>query len=155
MSLQRKTPLRSKRATPRRLPPVRCSFQRCSTRPYVEGMCKTHATREAFRLRSLIVRARDRRCVARDFFPEVSCAGELQDMHLVRRTFHAIAWDPANGAAGCKAHHRFLTLNPDEHYEFCERLLGVEGYAALRERRRGEPPYLGDVLVELRGQVAA
>jgi len=120
-------------------------------------MCKSHAWKKADDLVSRYIRERDGRCVAREFFPDIACLGALQHMHLVRRRYQALRWDVGegtdgigNGAAGCVAHHHYLTLNPDEHYDFCERLLGSEGYAALRARRFGEPMDPAEVIVRLK-----
>lgn len=150
-----RTPLARKRATPRRRPAVQCSYQRCYIRPYVGGLCKTHATREADALFSLAVRARDQVCTARLVFPQIVCAGELQCMHLVSRRYHSVRWSLDNARAGCKGHHAWLTLHPERHYDFCEAELGPAAYRKLRDRAyHGESAHLGDVLEQLRAAAA-
>ena len=145
----KRSPMPRRRATPRRKPAVTCRFQRCSKRPAIEGMCQSHALRTADDLFSKMIRARDGRCVAREFFPDITCWGGLQAMHLVRRRYGP-RFDPINAASGCVAHHHFLTVNPDEHFEFCERWLGTDAYAELRARRHDSWPPLGEVIERLK-----
>lgn len=128
----KRTPMKRKAAKPRRVA-AKCSVLRCKRRPTGTGMCATHSTAVADRLWSRRIRDRDAGCTAARAFPEMDCNGSLQAMHLVSRRYHATRWTLDNGRAGCAAHHTYLTLHPLEHLEFCERVLGVDGWRRMRD----------------------
>ena len=115
-------------------------------------MCRSHATKHADALFSADVRARDGGCVAAKFVRKVECWGPLQCMHLVSRRYRSVRWSMVNGIAGCAGHHSYLTARPDEHYDFCKRLLGRDAYdALLHEALNGSAPDLEAILTELKG----
>jgi hypothetical protein len=126
-----------------------CSVQRCTRRPWADGICRTHLDMAADKAFRRMIRERDGYCTAARFFPDMPCLGGLQGMHLVPVGYRALRWDPENAAAGCMAHHKYLTEHPIEHGLFCEQLLGAERWEALRARRFGPAMRPDDALREL------
>lgn len=103
--LARKTPIAKKRATPRRKAAV-CVKQRCNRRPEIEGLCITHAEREADTRFSWFIRQRDGRCTGAAVFPELPCNGPLAAAHIEPRRTQATRYDQRNVHALCDlAHH--------------------------------------------------
>ena len=128
-----------------------CKVQRCTRRPWADGVCKTHLDQRADKAFRKMIRDRDAHCTAARFYPDLPCLGGLQGMHLIPVRYRALRWDPENAAAGCMAHHMFLTEHPIEHGIYCEKLLGLERWDALRARRYDTPMRPDDVLHELEG----
>lgn len=118
---------------------AQCSRQRCVRRPQANGLCRQHLVADADVAFSKFIRDRDGYCQVQLYYPEILCLGVLQCMHLVPRGYFALRWDAENAAAGCAAHHTYLTLHPIEHYEFASKYLTPKGWEALRDRRFGAP----------------
>jgi hypothetical protein len=98
------------------------------------------AKRRAIDLWSQAIRARDGRCVPAPYFPDIRCVGALQAMHLIPKgPYPSVRFELWNGAAGCAAHHTYLTEHPLEHERFCRQIL--EGYD---ERKRQVRQVYGD-----------
>lgn len=93
------------------------------------GYCKTHATEEADRLFSLVVRNVGS-CGADDGRP---CSGGLQCAHGFSRRYRNTRWDARNAWCLCQAHHTYYTHRPIEWDLWMLDRLGVEGYVQLRE----------------------
>lgn len=79
------------------------------------------------------IHARDRVCAA--------CGktdGKLDAHHIVVREFNATRTDETNGVLLCSSHHQMSreSVHQDPHFAVClyTRLLGVDGYAALRAK---------------------
>ena len=72
-------------------------------------------------------------------------------MHLISRRYLATRYDPANGRAGCGAHHMWLEEHPLEHDLWCAQVLGAAVYDELKARAMigGRPDY-GAVIETLR-----
>ena len=105
---------------------------------------KTTLKRKADGLWSRAIRDRDGRCMAADYWPDIRCAGSLQAMHLIPRMYLSTRWEMWNGAAGCGAHHTFLTHRPLEHAYFCRLILGAKDYerrARAARAAHGSPDY--------------
>ena len=62
-----------------------------------------------------IVKARGK-CRADGWF--VLCGGRLEATHVVPRRHRSTRWDPANGRALCRAHHRYFTEAEHEWRSF-------------------------------------
>lgn len=88
---------------------------------------------KATRLWGEYVHLRDRVCVA--------CGrgdGKLDAHHILPRTFMATRTDESNGVLLCASHHQLgresVHQDPQFAVELYTRLLGVDGYAALRKK---------------------
>ena len=113
----------------------RCVVQRCNKPARVNDRCKTHAQRLADREFSLMIRDRDRRCMAGRMggpWPVMACNGGLQCAHLISRRYMATRCTPENAVALCAAHHRWLDLHPEEKTEISRAFLGSDVYELLR-----------------------
>jgi hypothetical protein len=133
----------------------RCKRQRCSKPVRAEGLCAIHAKHEADRLFSLMIRARDERCVR---------CGEtygLQCCHKVSRRYMTTRYSPANAVAMDVKCHMWQTHNPLEGDVFFDSLTPYNRYpphrfsplsmAELRLHALNDPvPDIADVLAELR-----
>jgi hypothetical protein len=141
VSLTRRTPLRSKRAKPRRRA-VTCTNQRCRRSPSVLGLCRTHATIRADQLVGDFVKARDGGCVV-----DGPHSGALQWSHLISRRYHATRWNLDVSVGMCAGHHYFFTTHPLQFEVWIEERLGL-GYS--RELKSialsGERPDLEDII---------
>lgn len=145
MSLERKTPLKSVRAKPRRLPLFSCSRQRCTNPPRFFGWCSKHAKLEADKLFSKLIRTRDRYCQMCGTDYDLDCA------HIFSRGYFSTRWDPANAVALCSGHHKEFTHRPIEWDDWCIERMGREAWDALRfKARRGGMPDVGLTITELR-----
>lgn len=51
---------------------------------------------------------------------KVSCAGQLQTMHIVGRANRRLRWDDENVLSGCAGHHMYYTHHPTEFAMFIE-----------------------------------
>jgi len=51
----------------------------------------------------------------------VTCAGNLQTMHIVGRANRRLRWDDENVLCGCSGHHMYYTHHPTEFAMFIER----------------------------------
>lgn len=161
--LTRRTPLRSKSATPRRRGNT-CAVRRCN-RPPARGIaiCLTHCKAEADRLFSLIVRVGGR-CVVQ---ASAECAlrggntTSLQCSHLVaRRGYLATRWDFVNAECACAACHVWLHAHELEAQERARLLLGDEIYEGIRRKaldgaRDGVKPDYASLVPCLRARWAA
>lgn len=129
-----------------------CSVQRCTRSPWADGVCRPHLDQRADTAFRKWGRERDGYCTVARFRPDLPCLGVLQGMHLVPVTYRALRWDmqAPNIAAGCAAHHMYLTEHPIEHGLFCEQHLGLEAWEALRARRFGPPMRPDDALRDLK-----
>lgn len=155
-TLTRKTPLRSKRPTPRKFktpPELQCVRTRCRKVATVLEWCHVHAAAEADRLFSLYIRARDGGCQVCGM-SVAALRGDLQCMHGVSRRKFATRWDPANAWAGCSRCHYAMTLDPNRWHLWMEERLGPEALGLLRfKAERGGKPDVGWVIEELRGRL--
>lgn len=107
--------------------------------------------READRLFSLLIRARDGACRR--------CGKEtaLQCHHLISRTYRKVRFDERNGVSVCNGCHLFLTHRPLDNDDFAVHILGEEIWAELKTIAR-DVDYrvdLKEVLADLRKKVAA
>lgn len=138
----KKSPLRKKRATPRRQAAVTCASRGCKRPPRTESLCRTHATARADKLMGDFVKARDGGCVARG-----KHAGPIQWAHIVSRRYRAVRWDPNNAVALCAGHHMYFTPRPLEWDTWVTAHIGAEAYADLRRRALDDAPTdPGDVI---------
>jgi hypothetical protein len=148
VSLERRTPLKKKRDTPRRKPAFTCSIKGCNFPPTYFPYCGKHARKEADRLFSLYIRARDRNCQA---CPEWT---NLQAAHIIRRRYFAIRWDPSNAVALCVACHKRYTEDELAWQDWVDERFGNDAYQALKLRaQRGGMPDLAYVIAELRAML--
>lgn len=152
MTLTRKTPLKRKRATPRRLPGLHCvgrtkAGTACPLPIRFEKWCHRHAIKEADRLFSIwIRRVRDRKCEV------CGTDADLQDAHRIGRSYMAIRWEPLNHTALCKGDHKKYTHLPLEWEDWCRDRIGTEVYDELRLRGvRGGMPDVGWTIIQIRG----
>jgi hypothetical protein len=135
-TLERRTPLKAKRATPRRTLLPRCKVGRCKQIARIDGWCIPHAEHEADRRFSLWVRARDGRCTAAEVLTDRPCEGRLQAAHIEGRAKKSTRYDPDNVWTLCERHHRIV----DQHAMHAAKarwavaVLGVDGYHELIER---------------------
>jgi len=106
-----------------------CSKRGCKRRASEpSGLCKTHLKIECDRLFSLIVRS-----------PGVCAAdgkhnGNLQCAHLFSRRYLQTRWYFQNAVPLCAGHHITFTHDPIRWDLWMLDHLGVQEYAALRER---------------------
>ena len=123
-----------RRSKPRRTTSPRCSKQRCNRRAVLAGMCKTHATREADRIFSLVTRGYGGCYGAIEFWigPEFECGGVLQCCHLISRQYRNTRWHKDNVVPMCGAHHRWFDLHPLERENMIRAWLGSGEYDNLR-----------------------
>ena len=173
MTLARRTPLRRKRATARRIRSPRCEKRGCkrradvvlvggTTRPDgvfvqtledfekpVGALCKSHAKTEADRIFSLLVRSvgKCERCGKTE---------GLQCSHFISRRYLGTRWVRLNAECLCLGCHKFLTERPLEARDRARTLLGEVVYGELEEqaRRFVGPTDYAVVLRDLRGQIA-
>lgn len=137
----RRTPLARKGTKKRRKPLARCSYSpRCVRHArvtLVDGtlLCPTHATWEADRLVGDEVRARDGRCVLRDFAPDIRCVGEeLFACHLIPKgRAPSVRWYLPNIVSGCAMHHATFDANPGTKFEWCRHYLGARLWDLVEE----------------------
>lgn len=128
----------------------RCSIQRCGKPRKVDTYCRTHATREADRLFSILIRNRDQKCRR--------CSAEfgMQCCHIISRRYRSTRWDPENAIGMCYKCHAWQTNWPLEGDAFFDSLFGKGHVAEMRYRALNWPtPDLDTVLYELRKLVAA
>jgi hypothetical protein len=156
MTLERRTPLRrrtgirSRRPTPRRLPETSCVGRTargtaCRGRIYFDRWCFRHAVKEADRLFSLVIRRRDRRCQI------CPTDRDLQAAHLASRGYYAVRWAEENAVALCRADHKRMTHAPLEWDVWVAERLGADVWDALKRRARaGGMPDLGWTILGLR-----
>lgn len=104
-----------------------CSRKRCKRPVSVAGYCKTHATEEADRLFSLIVRSPGR-CAITD----ETHAGNLQCAHVFSRLYRSVRWDFRNAYPLCAKHHTYYTHRPEEWDDWRKARLGPDLYGELR-----------------------
>ena len=149
MSLERKTSMKRVRSKPRRVPAFTCSIRGCNKAPRYFPYCAKHARKEADRLFSLYIRARDGACQV--------CTYErtnLQCGHLISRRYVSVRWDPGNAVALCVADHKRFTEDPLGWDDWCERRLGESEWQRLKlVARRGGMPDLAYVIAELRAML--
>ena len=94
----------------------RCRIKRCKRIARISGYCKTHATKEADRKFSLVIRAGGR-CYGQTAFwtgPSFACAGPLHCAHLFSRRYRNIRWDTRNAVPLCAGHHKYFDTRPIE-----------------------------------------
>lgn len=148
MTLTRKTPMKRKRDEPRRHAELTCANGRCNYPPRFFQWCAKHAKKEADRLFSKMIRARDGRCRMCRSEYNLDCA------HIFSRGYFAVRWEPENAVALCSGHHKEYTHKPLEWEDWVREWMGNEAYDALRLRaRRGGMPDLGLVITELRAEL--
>jgi hypothetical protein len=123
-----------------------CRIQRCTRRPSIDGLCKTHATEEADRLFSLAVRE-----IGYCESGRPTHKGGLQCAHGFSRSYKAVRWDRRNCFALCGGCHTYYTHHPVEWDEWMRERLGHELYTELRALALTHTtPALDLVLGELR-----
>lgn len=129
----KRSPIKRKRATKRRMKSPACYRRRCNVRAEIHGLCKSHAKSEADRLFSLETRARGR-CEFVDFWlgKLVICRGVLQTCHFIPRSYHNTRWNPTNVACGCQAHHMAFDNRPLEKDLMIRKRLTDDGFDSLR-----------------------
>lgn len=130
----KRSPLKKKRATPRRRGTT-CSSRGCNRRPMTAGLCKSHATARADKLVGDFVKTRDRGCVARG-----SHQGSLQWAHVISRRYRAVRWDPMNAVTLCAGHHMYFTHRPLEWDVWVAGRIGAEAYEDLKRRALQDDP---------------
>jgi hypothetical protein len=111
-----------------------------------------NAEREADRLFSRFIRARDGSCQLAD----ATCWGPLECAHIVRRGngYHATRYEPLNAVALCMGHHSHMTLHPLEWTAWATERLGGATYAALLARARTMvKPDLPSIIADLKRKV--
>lgn len=145
----KRSPMPQRRKRPRRKPPSVCRRQRCRARAWVDGLCKTHARRDADAIFGAEVRAA-LRCKARTdgwVGSEFDCSGPLQCCHLVPRGYRNVRWDAGNAVAMCAAHHSYFDKHPVEREQTILVWLGEEGWRALKNRALDQTMDWRDCLV--------
>lgn len=129
-----------------------CSKQRCKKPPKVAGLCKTHATDEADRLFSLLIRS-EGSCAARGD-AGVACNGALQCAHGFSRSYRNTRWDERNAWPLCQAHHTFYTHRPIEWTIWMKDRMGENLYLIVQATAlQTKAPDLEAILAELRAWV--
>ena len=139
--LKRKTPLKSKRSTPRRKPPVTCAILRCSKRPTVtitsdERYCNSHATKIADKLVGDFVKARDGyRCQLTSFNHKPCYQPEaVYWCHVIPKgRYYGTRWEPDNAVTGCAGHHKAFDTAPLEKDDWAEAWLGTARFEELQQ----------------------
>ena len=128
----KRTPIKRRRAAPRRTTTPRCVKQRCNKRAEIQEMCVSHAEQTADDAFSLWIRERDGGCTAAGVLPE-ECEGHLQAAHTVGRRNHAVRFSPQNVGSLCQRHHMMVDQAGAEHAKFiwATHRLGVTGYSEL------------------------
>jgi len=148
MSLERKTPLKKKRDTPRRVPKFTCSIRGCTYPPRDFPYCAKHARLHADDLFARYIKARDRRC---QNCPETT---NLQCAHIIRRRYYAIRWDPDNAVTLCRACHKRYTEDELGWQDWVFDRIGEDAYRAMKFRaQRGGMPDLAYTIAELRAML--
>ena len=148
MSLERRTPLAKVAKKPKRKPTFTCSIKGCDKPPRYFPHCAKHARKEADKLFSKYVRARDRHCQMCGTPCNLDCA------HVFSRGYFATRWDPENAVALCSGHHKEFTHKPLEWDDWCIERMGRDAWDALRFRaRRGGMPDLAFTILELRAML--
>lgn len=129
----KRTPLKRKRATPRRTTSPRCASLRCN-KPG-SPLCVTHTEQRADRLFSLYVRNRDGACTAN--FPH-DCDGFLQAAHIIGRRNQSVRYDPRNVHALCRAAHMLVDQHGREgiKYQWALSRIGFDAFLDLTEESR-------------------
>jgi hypothetical protein len=148
--LERRTPLKKKRATPRRKPRVTCSVRGCNNSPRDLGLCPKHLRLEADKLFGAHIRAKGR-CWYHTI--RQGCSGATQAAHLVSRRYMAVRWEDSNCVPLCQGAHMYLTHHPIEHLSFAEGLLGPTAWHQLRDHAmNGSPMDPVETIQRLRGE---
>ena len=130
MTLTRLTPLRRKRAAPRKRGPNACARPRCrSHREKImvgdELLCSTHAMEKADELFSLAVRA-DGECA------RCGATSGLQCAHVISRRYSGTRYVRTNAMALCVRCHKWQTEHPLEGEDFFREQIGTLVYDELR-----------------------
>ena len=128
----KRTPIKRRRAAPRRTTTPRCVKQRCNKRAEIQEMCISHAEQTADDVFSLWVRERDGKCTGMGVLPG-ACEGHLQAAHTVGRRNHAVRYSTSNVGTLCQRHHVMVDQAGAEHAKFlwATSRLGVTGYSEL------------------------
>ena len=80
---------------------------------------------------SLVVRARDGRCL------HTGMEGRLECAHIYGRRAKILRWSLDNAVALSSSSHRFFTENPIAFHDWLEATLGEGHMAILREKAQG------------------
>ena len=99
---------------PSKLP--RCKRKRCQKIARIAGFCKSHATKEADRKFSLMIRSSGK-CYGQTKFwqgPTFACAGPLHCAHLFSRRYRNVRWNRDNAVPLCAGHHKWFDTHPVE-----------------------------------------
>jgi hypothetical protein len=109
--IARRKPLRRSRIAPKPRKPL----SRGKRPNRVRKTPRAALVRKADKLWSLIVRNPGRCYFADDIVGNSLhvCAGALQGMHGIPRTYHATRWELINGFCGCQAVHYYYTRRPE------------------------------------------
>lgn len=155
MTLQRRTPLKRKRSTPRlvRTPEaLQCHIGGCSALATVLLWCRKHAKERADRMFSDLIRTRDEwTCQVCGRQPSGVGLDRLECMHGESRSKHATRWSEDNAWAGCHGCHFGFTMHPARWELWRRERIGDEAFDAIRLRaERGGMPDLGWLIGELR-----
>jgi hypothetical protein len=128
----KRTPIKRKRATPRRTTTPRCTIRGCNKPAKIRGWCVSHAEQVADRLFSRWVRDRDGRCTAAGVL-DGECKGILQAAHIVGRRNHSVRFSPSNVHSLCAAHHYTVDQHGQESakYRWGCACLGAEFFDVL------------------------
>ena len=121
-----------------------CSRQRCKRPPRVAGLCKTHATEEADRLFSLIIRSRGA-CENCGSVVGLQCA------HGFSRRYRNTRWDARQCYALCSGCHVMFTHDPIRWDLWMRERLGENLYLIIQATAlQTTAPDLEPILAELR-----
>ena len=115
----KRTPIKRKRATPRRNTMPRCETRGCTNIARIQGLCKKHAMAKADRLAREIVMQRDKVCRLVGTVEGHKCLGPLSWCHVHSRSYHTIRHDPRNAVIMCSRGHQGMTLHPLEWEQWC------------------------------------
>lgn len=126
-SLSRKTPLRRKRPTPRRVK-ASCNVRGCKRPPTSAGMCTTHAKRKADELWGGLIRTG--KCEVQDFPHQ--CGGPNQACHGFSRGYLGTRYLLENGFSGCAAANFLAEVKPLEWDSYLRSRWGPRQYEKLR-----------------------
>lgn len=139
----KRTALKRKRETPRRILLPRCTYQRCNAIARDLGMCASHLRTEADRLFSADARERHGACY------QCGTPNRLQWAHIFSRRYSAIRWAEDNYFILCSGCHTYFTHRPAEWEQFC-RDHGVAWDQLRRRALTGSPMDPAAVIMQLK-----
>ena len=132
----KRTPLKPKRAKPRRTRLPRCQVRGCKRIARHAGFCKSHATDRADAAIGRVVRSRPGPCEATKLWDgaRFECSGPFHCCHLVSRKYRNTRWDERNLVKMCASHHAYFDRNPVQRENTILLWLGADAWRQLKTR---------------------